>query len=80
VGHTEHAEKMRNVHRLLAVKSGRRLGHRWGTKILKKHDSEVKITSEEGPLMVNCECSVIFKYYTCQKTIHCIGINILFTS
>jgi hypothetical protein len=79
VGHTGHAE-MRNTCKRSAVKSGRRLNHRRGTKILKKHDTEVKITPEEGPLMVYCECSLTFKYYTCQKTIHCIGINILFTS
>lgn len=80
MGHTEHAEKMRNAHKLLAVKSGRRLSHKCGTKILQKRDTEVKITSEEDPLMVYCECSMTFKYYTCQKTIHSIGINILFTS
>jgi hypothetical protein len=79
VGHTEHAEKMRKACKLLTVKPGRRLSHRWGIKILKKHDTEVKITSEESPLMVYRECSMTFKYYTCQKTIHSIDINILFT-
>lgn len=79
MGHTGHVD-MRNTHKLLAVKSGRRLSHRRGTKILKKHDTEVKIKPEEGPLMVYCECSMTFKYYNCQKTIHCIGIYILFTS
>jgi len=79
VGHTGHAE-MRNAGKLLAVKSGKRLSNRWCTKILKKQDTEVKITTEEGPLMVYCKRSMTFKYYTCQKTIHCIGINILFTS
>jgi len=79
MGHTGHDE-MRNARKLLAVKSGKRLSHRWGNKILKKHNTDIKITPEEGPLMVYCECSMTFKYYTCLKTIHCIGINILFTS
>jgi len=79
VGHTGHVE-MRNTPKFSAVKSGRRLSHRRGTKILKKYDTEVKITPEEGPLMVYCDRSMTFKYYTYQKTIHCIGTNILFTS
>jgi hypothetical protein len=70
---------MRNASKLSAGKPERRLIHRWDIKILNKHNTNVKITAEQGPLMVSCKCSKKFKYYTRQKTIHCIEIRILFT-